>query len=269
LIRTTDDSGTRVAQVITALGSWTTGVYFHAPRSIVTIHNPPDKSENTPAMLPQRFASLLYILACLSPVNLSADTFKEGGAAYTSGDYDTAVKKFLEVAVKGDHRAMYALGSMYAGGTGVDRDYREAFKWFSKASKYGRPDARYKLALMYEHGTGIPKNYRKAARLYHKAAKKGYAYAQYRLGMLYASGRGVKQNNARGCAWLIVAGQNMKKRSPGQKAMESDKEQSQQDPFAEIHEESITVELQNLKAKLTPGEAEEAAQLAEKYIQYR
>ena len=48
-----------------------------------------------------------------------AGAFEEGGAAYRAGDYELAAKKFMEVADKNDHRAMYALGSMYAAGKGV------------------------------------------------------------------------------------------------------------------------------------------------------
>ncbi|MBF8270597.1 MAG: hypothetical protein HW386_2306, partial [Gammaproteobacteria bacterium] len=124
---------------------------------------------------------LLILAAMLYSATVLSDTFKEGGDAYKQRDYVTAAAKFKEVADKGDHRAMYALGSMYAGGTGVKQDYQEAFKWFSAAAKYGRPDAQYKIGLIYELGVGVKQNYRQAARIYQKTGQKGYAHSQFRL----------------------------------------------------------------------------------------
>ena len=45
--------------------------------------------------------------------------FEEGGAAYLRGDYEAAAKEFIPLAERGDHRAMYALGSMYSAGSAV------------------------------------------------------------------------------------------------------------------------------------------------------
>ncbi len=198
-----------------------------------------------------------------------ADTFREGGEAYKKGDYATAADKFLEVAEKGDHRAMYALGSMYAGGTGLEKNYKEAFKWFSRAAKYGRIDAQYKLGLMYDEGAGVPQNYKKAARFYKKAAKKGYARAQFKLGLLFAKGHGVKQSNAKAYAWLIVANQNLKNKSSIEKKTSGEIEQRTGDMFAAIHVDLIVEELEIIRKNIVPGEIEEAKQLAQKYIQYR
>ena len=81
--------------------------------------------------------------------------FTKGGDAYKKGDFKTAAEEFLKDAEKGDHRAMYAIGSMYAVGRGVEQNYKDAYKWFSRAAKHGRPDAQYKLGVMYEEGAGI------------------------------------------------------------------------------------------------------------------
>ena len=54
------------------------------------------------------------------------DVFDEGAIAFTRGDYETAVKKFIETAGKGDYRAMYALGSMYSEGIGVEQEHKRA-----------------------------------------------------------------------------------------------------------------------------------------------
>ena len=220
-------------------------------------------------MLTSRSIYSLCFYAFFHSQIICADTFKEAGEAYITGDYATAAKKFLEVAVKGDHRAMYALGSMYISGTGVKKDHKEAFKWLSKASKYGRFDAEYKVGLMYEQGVGVAQNYKRAARIYHKAAKKGYAHAQFKLGMLFARGLGVTQSNVKAYAWLVVAYQKLENNASKKEKTSSDIEQTAGDTFAAIHVEMIAEELEIIKKNIAPEEIEEAKQLAQKYFQYR
>jgi TPR repeat protein len=203
-----------------------------------------------------------------SPINY-ADTFEEGGDAYVKGDYETAAKKFLEIAERGDHRAMYALGSMHIEGKGVKKDYKKAFKWLSGAAKYGRVDAQYKVGLMYEYGLGVSQNYKKAARIYIKAAKKGYAHSQFKLGLLYAKGFGIKQNNVRGYAWLIVASQNLQNSSSSNELTSGGLRESKEDIFAAIHVSIIDEELEFIKKEIIlPEEIEEANRLAQQYMQY-
>lgn len=131
--------------------------------------------------------------------------FEAGGEAYKRGDYETAAREFLPLAKNGDHRAMYALGSMYSVGRGVPQDLQQAFKWFSEAAKYGRPDAEYKLGLMYYEGLGVPQDFNKAIRWFGRSAKKGYGDAQYRVGQMYMEGHGVEQNYIKAYAWSYVA----------------------------------------------------------------
>lgn len=131
--------------------------------------------------------------------------FKTAGDAYKSGDYETAAKEFLPLAENGDHRAMYALGSMYAAGHGVPMDLKEALKWLRKAASYGRPDAQYKIGVMYDRGLGLKQNYRKALSWYGKSAKNGFGMAQYKIGQMYIVGHGVKQNPIKAYAWLKSA----------------------------------------------------------------
>lgn len=147
-----------------------------------------------------RYILIIFLFTAL-PFSVIAD-FKAGGDAYKKGDYETAAKEFLPLAEKNDHRAMYALGSMYAAGHGVPQDYSEALKWFSKAAKFGRPDAQYKIGLMYDEGKGVSQDDKKAINWYGKAAKQGYGNAQYRIGLMYANGRAVSQNNIKAYAWL-------------------------------------------------------------------
>ncbi len=149
----------------------------------------------------RNFLIFLLIVFC---AQAEAD-FAAGGEAYKKGDYETAAKEFLPLAERGDHRAMYALGSMYSVGHGVPQDLNEAFKWFTKAASYGRPDAEYKLGLMYAQGLGVPQDYRKAINWYGRAAKKGYGPAQFKIGLMYSEGHGVPQNDIKAYAWLQTA----------------------------------------------------------------
>ena len=146
---------------------------------------------------------LTIALLCVS-LSVNAD-FETAGDAYKDGDYETAAKEFLPLAEDGDHRAMYALGSMYAAGHGVPMDLKEALKWFRKAATYGRPDAQYKIGVMYDRGLGLKQDYRKALNWYGKSAKSGFGLAQYKIGQMYVTGHGVKQNFIKAYAWLKSA----------------------------------------------------------------
>ncbi len=150
-------------------------------------------------------SELILLLLIVYPLFGYAD-FKEGGEAYINGDYEAAANEFIPLAERGDHRAMYALGSMYSEGHGVEKDLKKAYELFSEAAKNGRADAMYKLGLMYEHGQGVEQNSKKAIRYYKKSAQKGYPLAQYRFGLMYEKGFGVKQNIINAYAWLVIAG---------------------------------------------------------------
>jgi TPR repeat protein len=149
-----------------------------------------------------KYIPLLFIMFA----SLGHADFKDGGEAYLRGDYEAAAAEFIPLAERGDHRAMYALGSMYSAGHGVEMDLQKSFELFSEAARNGRADAMYKLGLMYEQGQGIKQNTKKAVRYYQKSAKKGYPLGQYRFGLMYVNGKGVKQNPINAYAWLVVAG---------------------------------------------------------------
>lgn len=146
----------------------------------------------------------LLLVLCFPGLPVAAD-FQAGGEAYKNGDYETAAKEFLPLAENGDHRAMYALGSMYAAGHGVPQDLDESRRWFSKAAQYGRADAQYKLGLIYAKGLGVERNTRRAINWFGKSAKQGYGPAQYRVGLMYQQGEGVTQSNVKAYAWLQIA----------------------------------------------------------------
>ena len=146
---------------------------------------------------------LVSLLVACSPCTVA--DFKAGGDAYQKGDYKTAAAEFLPLAEKGDHRAMYALGSMYAAGHGVPQDFNLAMKWFKAAANYGRPDAEYKLGLMYLEGVGTVRNPRRAIYWFGRSARQGYVDALYQVGKMHVEGVGVKQDNVQAASWLYLA----------------------------------------------------------------
>ena len=224
----------------------------------------------SPTLFPALLALLFFTGSSI------ADTFSEAGDAYKRGDYATAAAKFKEVAAKGDHRAMYALGSMYAGGTGVKQDYRQAFKWFASAARYGRPDALYKLGLMYELGAGVKQDYRRAAHYYLAVARKGYAHGQFRFGLLYLQGKGVKRDPVRAYAWMAAARQNFLNSMPKNETAGADAdtaapaaELQSTDIFATPSLNLINAELDGLRARLNAEQMEKARQLEQEYLTYK
>lgn len=209
----------------------------------------------------------LYLLPILLSVAFycRAGAFEEGGAAYMAGNYKLAAKKFMEVADKNDHRAMYALGSMYAAGRGVPRDYRKAFELFSRAARYGRVDARYKLGIMYQEGLGVARSDRRAARSFHDAAIKGYGPAQFQLGMCYANGRGVKQDLILAGTWLTVADASLEKR-PLVPAQTPDTDSGGPKAMQMLDSGVVKQQLHKILARLSPEQQKSVAQRAREYM---
>ena len=81
---------------------------------------------------------------------------EEPYAALQRGDFRVAAALFTPIAEKGDVRAQYNLGLLYASGLGVVHDYQAALKWHSLAAGQGHAGAQNALAQMYAKGHGIP-----------------------------------------------------------------------------------------------------------------
>ena len=224
---------------------------------------------------------IIIFVAIISSQNILAEYeyFDDGATAYLNGDYETAARDFTIAAQTGDHRAMYALGSMHFGGIGVEKNYKEGYKLLNVAAKNNRVDAQYKLGLMYNSGIGVSKNYKKAARYYNKAAKKGYAPAQFRFGLLYSKGLGVDQDYAIACAWLVVADNYYRGETPKKLEERTEKDQIMaelktvygriEDKFSTTHSSIIYEELGKMRAEMSPEQIDEAILKANKYIHYR
>ncbi|MCP5144151.1 MAG: sel1 repeat family protein [Gammaproteobacteria bacterium] len=154
----------------------------------------------------------LLLIACSTTV--VADDFDKGIAAFEAGDFAGAAKRFIPLAQVGDHRAMMALGAMYAGGRGVEKDFQQALAWFKEAARYNRPDANYRIGLIYEEGLGVRINMREAATQFIEAAKGGWGPAQFKVGELYRDGGPVSQDPIRAYAWMSLAAANGVEEAP-------------------------------------------------------
>ncbi len=134
-----------------------------------------------------------------------ADLFQDGEDAYANKDYATALHDFRPLADKGDARAEFILGVMYANGLGVPQDDKEAVKWFRLAADQGTAGAQYSLGLMYANGLGVPRDHKEAVKWYRLAADQGHASAQTNLGAMYAHGQGVPQDDVMAYALCNLA----------------------------------------------------------------
>ena len=77
----------------------------------------------------------LAIMAFAVPAN--AGPFEEGVAAYQSGDYTTALRRWGPLAKQGNAMAQSNLGVMYEFGLGVPQDFVKAHTWFNLAAAQG------------------------------------------------------------------------------------------------------------------------------------
>lgn len=217
----------------------------------------------------------LLSLLFLTPLISHAD-FKDGGNYYINGDYEAAANEFIPLAERGDHRAMYALGSMYAAGQGVEKDLKKAFVLFKEAAQNGRADAMHKLGVMYEDGVGTKQSIKKALRYYQKSAKLGYPLGQYHLGLMYMNGTGIKQNTVNAYAWMVVAAHQFlyeyaSKNSNNKKQYKNKKyrlmlvQQQQKDNLLD----KIITYLQKIRSSIENGDIEKIKKRVIKYSQYR
>ena len=99
--------------------------------------------------------------------------FKQGLTAFEQGDYAAAARIWGPVAERGNARAQYYLGAMYAYGKGVPRNYQKALAWYGLAAEQGDVASQYNLAQMYRTGRGAPRDDAAAARWYEVRLNRG------------------------------------------------------------------------------------------------
>jgi hypothetical protein len=126
----------------------------------------------------------------------------DGVAAFQRGDYETAFRELMPLAVAGNPTAQFGLGVIYLEGYGVPQDHAEAVRWFRLAANQGVPNTQYALGVMYQEGKGVLQDHSEAARWYRLAADQGNADAQLLLGLVYVRGQGVPQDFVLAYMWI-------------------------------------------------------------------
>lgn len=61
-------------------------------------------------------------------------------------------------AEQGDVTGQFNMGTLYAGGPGVERDYGVAAAWFARAGEQDDAASRFNLGVLYARGLGVPKD---------------------------------------------------------------------------------------------------------------
>ena len=103
-------------------------------------------------------ASLFLIITHGTTQGAYAGPFEDGWAAFTRGDYATALSLWGPLAAQGNANAQFRLGLMHYNGDGVVQDHKEAVKWYRLAADQGNALAQNNLGTMYESGHGVVQN---------------------------------------------------------------------------------------------------------------
>jgi TPR repeat protein len=122
--------------------------------------------------------AIVLVLTALAPAR--AD-IREGYDALDRGDYATARHIFEDLAATNDAEAIYALGWMYADGTGVPQDARAAAALFARGADLGLAAAQNALGYAYDFGLGLPADHATAMQWYERAAEQGLLIAKNNL----------------------------------------------------------------------------------------
>ncbi len=82
--------------------------------------------------------ALLFFIGGICPAFVCADDFEDAINAVNNHNYETAFKKIVPLAEKGQAAAQLILGMMYFKGTGVEENIVEADKWLLISEKLGQ-----------------------------------------------------------------------------------------------------------------------------------
>jgi TPR repeat protein len=99
----------------------------------------------------------------------------------------------------------YAIGSMYAAGSGVPKNSAEAAQWYGRAAEQGLDSAQFQLGEMYAKGEGVAKDSAQAVKWFRMAAEQGNRLWQLKLGNKLFIGEGVPKDSAEAVKWFRMA----------------------------------------------------------------
>jgi len=142
-------------------------------------------------------------IAAVSPVVAPAETVTPAAAIEVPDD--AGPLPLREAAAAGDAKALFEIGSRYAGGGGGKPDLSAAAHWYEMAAELGFAPAQYRIGNMYEKNIGVTRDLAKASQWYLKAAEQGNASAMHNLAVLYAMGADGKTDNDAAAVWFVKA----------------------------------------------------------------
>lgn len=93
-----------------------------------------------------------------------AADIRAGNAALEAKDYQTAIHKFLPLAIDGNAEAQFQIARMYGSGKGLRNDKCASTIWAEKAARQGHPAASLLMSFAYEVGGAVRRNYEMAYR---------------------------------------------------------------------------------------------------------
>ena len=105
----------------------------------------------------KEFISAMAVVVALYGTAHAQDAQK-GYAAFSTGDYATALQEWRPLAKQGHAAAQFSLGVMYGNGEGVPQDYTEAVNWHRRAAEQGQAFSQYSLGWIYQRGEGVPQD---------------------------------------------------------------------------------------------------------------
>ena len=107
-------------------------------------------------------SSFGVVVALITGMAVHAQSIEQSTDAYLRGDYQSALAGFRVLAERGDAKAQFSLGRMYAKGKGVPQNAQEAFNWVRKAAEQGYLDAQAVMGTLYVNGQGVTRDSREA-----------------------------------------------------------------------------------------------------------
>ena len=144
------------------------------------------------------------LVAVFSPATQGTATsdFDEAVRAAESGEYETALRFFTDLAESGDARGENGLGVLHLRGQGVERDVDRAAALFRAAAEKGLRTAQKNLGELYVEGVGVERDAATAVHWFRLAAEQHDAGAQLSLGVMYAQGKGIEQDHELAMEWF-------------------------------------------------------------------
>lgn len=137
--------------------------------------------------------------------NPSQTTLEFAEHAFQTGDNQTALRLFGELANKNNPNAEYWLGHMNEIGLGMPRDVTKAIGLYKEAAEQNIVAAEARLGELYLNGDLVTPDFNQAKSYLERAAYHADPRSAMLLGQMYRVGIGTAVNQKQAYAWSEVA----------------------------------------------------------------